>query len=66
MRQHFDSRSSLQGTKRKKRTKSAPSPQELAKQYFDLQCLRQQVRIAGSEQIVDRELTGSPGKASFA
>jgi hypothetical protein len=66
MRQQFDGRTSFQGTKRKKRTKPTPSSQELAKRYFDLQCLRQQVRIAESGQIVGRELTKSLALASFA
>ena len=66
MGQQFDRGTSLQGTKRKKRPKQTPSSQELAKRYFDLQCLRQQVRIAESGQIVGRELTKSLALAVFA
>jgi hypothetical protein len=60
MDQQPDRRGSLQGSKRKKRAKLAPSAQELEQQYLDLQCLRLQVRIAECGQIVNRELTGSP------
>jgi hypothetical protein len=66
MDQKFDCRASVQGTKRKRRAKPAPSPQQLAKQYLDLQCLRQQVRIAETEQIFSWQLTRSPAQAPFA
>jgi len=55
----FEGHTSARATKRNKRTKPVPTPQELADRYFDLQCLRQQVRIAETGQIFDRELTGS-------
>jgi hypothetical protein len=55
----FEGQASARATKRNGRTKPIPTPQELADRYFDLQCLRQQVRIAETGRIFDRELTGS-------
>ena len=54
-----EGRTSGQATKRHGRIKPIPNPQELADRYFDLQCLRQQVRIAETGQISSQELTGS-------
>ena len=51
-----DCRASVQGTKGTRRTKAAPSSQQLAKQYLDLQCLRRQVRMAETGQIASPEL----------
>jgi hypothetical protein len=66
MGQQLRIRRPLQGKKPKKRTKPAPSSYELAKRYFDLQCLRQQVRIAESGQTVRREMTQSVAFALLA
>ena len=65
MAQQLDSRIRVASTKRKNRSKPTPSSQELAKRYFDLQCLRQRVRIAESVQDIGRERTRSPSLASF-
>lgn len=66
MGEQLDSRTSLSGKKRKKRTRPAPTSRELAKRYFDLQCLRLQVRLAESGRMVGPELTKSLAPASFA
>jgi hypothetical protein len=62
MAQQLDRHTLLEGTKRKRRSKPTLSSQELAKRYFDLQCLRQKVRIAESGQIVGRENDGIAGE----
>ena len=66
MGQQLDIRSSLQGRKPKKSTKSAPSAQELAKRYFDLQCLRQRVRIAETGQPIGRAILRAQPSAAHA
>jgi hypothetical protein len=43
----------LQGSTPKKWTKQIPSSKELAEQYFDLQCLRQYVEMAETNQTAD-------------
>jgi hypothetical protein len=65
MAKQLDRRILLDGTKRKKRSKPTPSAQELAKRYFDLQCLRQKVRIAESGRALGPEWTKSPPLVSF-
>jgi hypothetical protein len=65
MAQQLDKQILLDSPKRKGRSKSTPSSQELAERYFDLQCLRQMVRIAESGQIRDREWTRSVPLARF-
>ena len=57
MGQQSDIRGALLGRKPKKQSKKAPSTQELARRYFDLQCLRHRVRIAESGQPVRRQVT---------
>jgi hypothetical protein len=53
-------RTELQRGKHKRRaTSDHPSSDELLRQYSHVQRLRQQLRIAESEQIAGRELTGS-------
>jgi hypothetical protein len=66
MGQQLDIRSSLQGRKPKKPTSSAPSVQELAKRYFDLQCLRQRVRIAETGRPIGREILRAQPSAAHA
>jgi len=63
--QHLDSRISVEGRKRKMHSKLTPSSQELAERYFDLQRLRQKVKIAEAGQIVGPDRTKSPFLASF-
>jgi hypothetical protein len=66
MAQQLDGRIiSVESTKRKSGAKLTPSSQELAQRYFDLQCLRQRVKIAESGQIVGGERIKSPSLASF-
>jgi hypothetical protein len=65
MAQQLESRISVESTKRRTRSKPTPSSQELAKRYFDLQCLRKRVKIAESEQVIGRERTKSPSLASL-
>jgi hypothetical protein len=65
MAQQLDRRILLDGAKRKKRSKPTPSAQELAKRYFDLQCLRQKVRIAESGRVLGPEWTKSLTLVSF-
>ena len=53
-------RTELQRGKHKRRTTSdQPFSDELLRQYFHVQRLRQQLRIAESEQIAGLESTGS-------
>lgn len=66
MGRRLEKRISFSSAKIKNRTKPAPSSRDLAKQYFDLACLRQRVRIAESGQVVGRELTKSLALAAFA
>ncbi len=66
MARQLDSRIiSVESTKRKTGAKPTPSSQELAQRYFDLQCLRQRVKIAESGQVMGRERIKSPSLASF-
>ena len=66
MSNRFDCRTSSPSRRLKKRTKPTLSSQALAKQYFDLQCLRQKVKIAESGKVDGRELIKSPVLAVFA
>lgn len=66
MAQQLESRIAVESTKRRTRSKPTPSSsQELAKRYFDLQCLRKRVKIAESEQVIGRERIKSPSLAPF-
>jgi hypothetical protein len=48
----------LQGNTPEKWTKPIPSFEELAEQYFDLQCLRQYVQMAEANQTTDGNAPG--------
>ena len=65
MAERLDTRIFLEGPKRKKRFTPTLSAQELANRYFDIQCLRQKVRIAESGQVPGREWSDSLPAASF-
>ena len=58
--QQFHNRTARQRAKRARLTKSTPSFGTLARQYFDLQRLRQQVRIAECGKLAGQELSRSP------
>jgi hypothetical protein len=65
MAQQLDRHISVESTNRKAPSKPTPSSQELAKRYFDLQCLRQRVKIAESGQAIGRERIKTPSLASY-
>jgi hypothetical protein len=50
----------LKGNTLKKWTKQVPSSQELAEQYFDLQCLRQWVELAETSEPTRRRVADRP------
>jgi hypothetical protein len=50
----------LQGNTPKKWTKQIPSSQELAEQYFDLQCLRQYVELIEISDTTEERAANRP------